>query len=675
MAKKARAGSPDPPPARFNKTDTTRFNAMAGWAALVCAAFIAYQPALSGSLLWDDNAHITRPDLQSWHGLWRIWFDLGATQQYYPLLHSAFWLEHRIWGDAFPGYHLLNVALHSVAACLVVAIVRRLSLRGAWLAGFLFALHPVCVEAVAWISEQKSTLSGVFCLAALLVYLRFDADRKRNHYLVATALFVLALMSKTVTATLPAVLLVIFWWQRGTLSWRRDVLPLIPWLAIGAGAGLFTSYVEKNYVGAHGANYVLTPAERFLIAGRALWFYAGKLVWPSNLTFSYPHWKLDPADPGQWLFPAGVVAVAIVLLWIARRRNERGPLASFLIFAGTLFPVLGFLDVYPFRYSYVADHFQYLASLAIIIPVAALLARIARQKKLSHSVTVTCAAVLVLAAGAATWQQSRMYGGDVEALYRETLRRNPGSYMAHNNLGDMLLEQPGRLQEAIGELEAAIVASPDDPEGHNNLATALRNVPSRQPETLSEYQTAIRLKPDYAEAHNNLAIALSRYSDKQQDAIAEFRTALSINPKFAEAHKGLADSLLHTPGREEDALTEFRAAIRLKPDYADAHNDLGYTLAQMGRLPEAIAEYRKALRIQPDLLTARANLGNALLQNGQAQEAVAEYRAALRFRPDMGLLHYRLGSALAMVPGQESAAQAEFAEAQRLSPGLAAAGK
>ena len=181
--------------------------------------------------------HVTRADLRSLHGLWRIWFDLGATQQYYPLLHSAFWLEHRLWGDSVFGYHLTNVVLHAASAFLVVMIVRRLSLPGAWLAGFVFALHPVCVEAVAWISEQKSTLSGVFYLAAALIYLDFDRSRRKSHYFAALGLFVLALMSKSVTATLPAAILVIFWWQRGRLDWRRDVLPLAPWLVCGRFRG------------------------------------------------------------------------------------------------------------------------------------------------------------------------------------------------------------------------------------------------------------------------------------------------------------------------------------------------------------------------------------------------------------------------------------------------------
>src|ERR1019366_5746224 len=396
------------------------------WALLLCATLVAYLPALQGGLLWDDNMHVTRADLRSLHGLWRIWFDLGATQQYYPLLHSAFWLEHRIWGDAVLGYHLTNVALHAASACLVVMIVRRLSLPGAYLAGFVFALHPVCVEAVAWISEQKSTLSGVFYLEAALTYLHFDRTRRKSPYFLALGLFVLALMSKTVTATLPAAMLVVFWWQRGRLAWRRDVLPLVPWFALGATAGLFTAWVESTprLIGAQGPAYALTLPQRLLLAGRVPWFYAWKVLWPANLMFTYPRWKIDAGEWWQYLFPLGLAALAVALGVLARK--NRGPLAGFLFFAGTLFPALGFLNVYPFRYSYVADHFQYLAILGIVVPAASGLTVLAGRIPPGRIAAIVLPALLLTTLGAATWRQSGMYR-DYETLFRATLAGNPGS--------------------------------------------------------------------------------------------------------------------------------------------------------------------------------------------------------------------------------------------------------
>jgi len=609
MAKKRSAGSGDRRPGRTRDGERhpvekagpaiTGFRDAWTWVVILCATLVAYLPALQGSLLWDDDFHLTRVDLRSWYGLWRIWFDLGATQQYYPLLHSAFWVEHRMWGDAVLGYHLTNVALHAVSACLVVLIARRLSLAGAWLAGCVFALHPVCVEAVAWISEQKSTLAGVFYLGAALAYLHFDGTRRRSRYFLALGLFVLALLSKTVTATLPAALLVVFWWQRGRLDWRRDVRPLVPWFALSAGAGFLTAWVERKFIGAEGADFTLRLVQRFLLAGRVIWFYLGKLLWPSNLIFTYPRWTVDPAVWWQYLFPAGVLALAIGLGFVARR--NRGPLASFLIFAGTLFPALGFVNVYPFRFSWVADHFQYLACLGIIVPVTSWLMVAFGRISGGKAGGIALAAVLLAALGVATWRQSGMYS-DAETLYQETLARNPTSWMAHNNLGILLWQIPGRLPEAV-----------------------------------AHYQAALRLRPDYPEAHNNLGLALWRMS-RMSAAIAHYREALRLKPDYAEAHYNLGSALSQIPGvLTPQAIAEYEEALRIRPDYAEAHTNLGIVLSWTPeRLPEAIGHYRAALRIDPDLVGAHVNLGNALAQTpGGIPEAIAEYQAALRLRPDL----------------------------------------
>src|ERR1700683_5073728 len=610
-----------------------RFSDFVLWATIFCATLTAYLPALDGGLLWDDSSHLTKPGLQSFHGLWRIWFELGATQQYYPLLHSAFWLEHRMWGDAVAGYHLTNVALHTLSACLIVMIMKRLSLPVAWFAGFVFALHPVQVESVAWISEQKSTLSGVFYLASLLTYLHFDSDRRKSKYLLATVLFVLALLSKTVTATLPAVLLVIFWWRRGRLEWRRDVQPLLPWFALGISARPAPSWVERTLVGARGADFLLTPVQRVLIAGRAICFYAGKLLWPTNLMFFYPHWKIDPGVWWQWLFPAGLWPLGTGLVFAARR--YRGPLASFLIFSGTLFPVLGFLNVYPFRYSYVADHFQYLASLGIIVPVSAVLVPAIERISSRRAVSITCCFTLLLVLGVLIWRQCRMYR-DIETLYRESLARNPGSWLAHYNLGVLFADMPGRLPDAIAEYQMALRINPDYAEADNDLGIALSFTPGRLSDAIAEYQAALRIKPDYAEAHVNLGNSLSQIPGRQPQAIAEYQAALRIRPDNAEAHYNLGNLLARTPGRLQDAIAEYQAALRINPDYAKAHYNLGIVLAVMpGRLPDAIAEYQAALRINPDYAEAYINLGNCLSQiPGRQPDAIAAYQAALRIRPD-----------------------------------------
>jgi len=526
-------------------------------AALVIAVFLAYQPAWQGGLIWDDDAHVTNPELRSWHGLYRIWFDLGATQQYYPLLHSVFWIEHKLWGDAPLGYHLVNIFLHAMAALMAAAVLRRLKVPGAYLAAAIFALHPVQVESVAWITELKNTLSAVFYLSAALLYLRFDQERKKPFYAGALALFVLGLLSKTVTATLPAALLVVFWWQREKLSWRRDVLPLVPFFVLGAAAGLFTAWVERKLIGAEGAAFDLTFVDRFLISGRVIWFYLGKLFWPANLIFIYPRWNIDQALWWQYLFPAGALLLAAVL-WVLRRR-WRGPLAGLLFFVGTLFPVLGFFNVFPFIYSFVADHFQYLASLGVIALVSAgialLLKRCAFWPRIGGC--ILCLALLSSLA-ILTWRQSRMYV-DIEMLYQTTIENNPNCWMAYNNLG-LLLNNKGQTQEAI-----------------------------------EYYQQALRLKPDYIEAHNNLGTALAD-AGRQQEAIEHYRQALRLNPDYIEAHNNLGAALADA-GRLQEAIEQYQQALRLKPGYAYLYFNMAMIYARMKQSSEAIAAARKALEL------------------------------------------------------------------------------
>ena len=642
------------------------------WIAISLATFLAYWPALRGGMVWDDDAHITSPALQSLHGLWRIWFDLGATHQYYPLLHSAFWIEHLLWGDAVLGYHLVNVTEHALAACLVVLIARRLALPGAWLAGLIFALHPVSVEAVAWISEQKSTLSAVFYLASALTYLHFDRTRRRSHYLWALGLFVLALLSKTVTATLPAALLVVSWWQRGRIEWRRDVRPLLPWFVLGASAGFFTAWVERTYIGAEGASYELTLVQHILLAGRILWFYAGKIVWPSNLIFSYPHWQVDPAVWWQYFYPLGVLTLVAGLLVLLRRPDgaaRRAPLAGFLIFAGTLFPVLGFLHVFPFKYSYVADHFQYLASLGIMVPGACLLvgsmARIPSSKTASRALGVMLLAVL----GVLTWRQSALYR-DSETLDRAILARNPDSWMTHDNLGIALAQMPGRLTDAVAEFQAALRIYPDHARAHVNLGNAFSQMPGRLPDAIAEYQTALRLQPGLWQAHHNLGMALLQMPDRLPDAIAEFQATLRIHPS-ARAHMDLGYAWSQA-GKLPEAIAEYQAALQLQPDDADAHNNLGDALAQVpGQLTDAISEYQTAIKIQPDNAEAHNSLGYALSQMpGRMDDAIAEFRAALRVQPDYVQARINLANVLSRMPGRRQEALTQYELALQAEPDL-----
>jgi tetratricopeptide (TPR) repeat protein len=537
------------------------------FALIFCAAIAAYWPAIHGDYLWDDDGHITKPELQSLHGLWRIWFEFGATQQYYPLLHSAFWVEHFLWGDGVVGYHLANILLHATSACLLVLILRRLALPAPWLAGLIFALHPVCAESVAWITEQKNTLSGVFYFGSALAYLSFDQSRARSRYFLALALFILALLSKTTTSTLPAALLVVFWWQRGRLSWKRDVLPLLPWFALSAAAAALTSWVERVYIGAKGSDFSLSLIERALLACRVIWFYAAKTVWPANLMFFYPHWNVSAAVWWQWLFPAGILALVVVLVFVARR--NRGPLAAFLLFAGTLFPALGFFNVYPFLFSYVADHFQYLATVAIIVPLVAVLVQASRRiSRMPAWLGTAAAAVLLLVLGSLTSAESGMYR-DSETLYRETISRNPDAWLAHNNLAYMMLNVPGALPEAISHLTIALRLNPNYAEAHVNLGIAY-SLEQKWPEAIAQYEAALRLDPKYVLAHANLGNALSNVPGRLPEAIVQYQAALRYDPTSAPTHYNLARALMRIPGREPEAIAHLERALELSPGWPQA---------------------------------------------------------------------------------------------------------
>jgi len=630
---------------------------------LFAVTLAAYEPAWHGRPIWDDDRHLTPPTLQSADGLRRIWVEIGATPQYYPVVHSAFWVMQRISGDDTAGYHLLNIALHAMSAWLAAMILRRLGVPGAWLAAVIFALHPVHVESVAWITELKNTLSGVFYLASAWAYLRFDEDRKSKHYLSAFALFGLALLSKSVTATLPAALLVVFWWKRGRLDWRRDVWPLAPFLAAGVASGMLTAWVERAFIGAVGEHYQLTAIERGLVAGRAIWFYLGKLLWPANLIFTYPRWQVSQAVWWQYLFPAGFLAI-VALLWRWRTRS-RGPLAAVLFFAGTLVPALGFFNVYPFRYSFVADHFQYLASLGVITLVAAaLVAAIRSRTPLKRSAEIAVSVALAIPLAALTAVQCRQYA-DGETLYRTTLSRNPSSWMAHNNLAVLKLHgSRADLDEAIGHLQESLRLYPDHAEAHNNLGLAYQRM-NRLADALREHTEAVRLRPDYIEAIYNLGIdaqALGRLDE----AATHYRHTLRLRPDFAGAHNNLGTTLAQL-GRYQEAVGEFRATLQVEPGSAVAHDNLARALVAVGRPDEAVAAFREAVRIQPGFTAARAHLGQTLEALGRHDEAIAEYSEILKYDPGSAVVHNSLGVVMAN-RGRVDEAAAHFAEALRINP-------
>jgi tetratricopeptide (TPR) repeat protein len=571
-----------------------------------------------------------------------------------------------------------TVLLHAASAVLFAFVLRRL-FSGApekarppkgteWLAALLFALHPVHVESVAWISEEKNTASLVFYLASALLYLGFNENRRPGAYCAALALFLCALACKTVTATLPAALLVALWWMRGRLAWRRDFVPLVPWLAMGAAAGLFSGWVERHYGGAQGAEFDISGAARALVAGRAVWLYLGRLAWPSGLNFIYPRWTVDAAAWWQWLMPLSVVALGAAL-WAARGRS-RAPLAAFLFFVGSLFPALGFVNLYGARYSWVWDHWQYLPDLGPIALASGCLACGWRRLATGpHGLGAGLAAALLVLLGALTWEHCGMFHDD-ETLYRETIRRNPDSWFAHYNLGLAWSGQPGRLDDAIAEYREAVRSRPDFADAHYNLGIALGKEPGRSDEAIAEYEAAIRADPSMVQAHNNLGLLLAREPGRLDEAIAHYKAALALRPGDADVHVNLGIALARIPGRLEEAIGQYEEALRLNPRSSAAHNNLGLALSRIpGRLGEAIGQYGDALRLDPDFAEAHNNLGVALAQTpGRMEAALAEFGEAVRLDPGLADARDNLGHALSETPGRLADAVAQYQEALRLRP-------
>jgi tetratricopeptide (TPR) repeat protein len=605
--------------------------------------------------VWDDDDYVVEnPMLRSGEGLRRIWTDTAATPQYYPLTHTTFWVEYQLWGLRPAGYHGVNVLLHAVSVLLLWEALRRLRVPGAWLGAALFALHPIQVESVAWITERKNVLSGLFYLASFLAYLRFARvdggseaapnGRSWGAYATASGLFVCALLSKTVTATLPVTLALVMAWKRGRLG-KRELMPLAPMLAVGAIFGGLTAWLERFQVGAEGADWSLSLLQRALLAPRIVWFYLGKLVWPLELTFIYPRWTIRPGDPAAWLWLVALVAL-IAALWGLRSRLGLGPFTAFAYFVITLGPALGFVNVYPMRYSFVADHFQYLAGIGPLALAGAAVwlgaaAVTSRSGSTSTSVArLSTSVVLIGVLAFLTSAQVRVYES-LEILWRDTLAKNPEAWAAHNNLGAMLGEE-GSLEEAADHLEQAIRLKPDHAGAHANLGV-VRARQGRLDEALRLFDLAVESGPDDAGSRVLLGEALAR-SGRVGEAEVHLVRAVELDPGDPRGHHLLAD-LLVTQRRFEEAVPHYRAVLAKLPEDFSSNLNLGSALARLGRIDESLPHLEAAVRLAPESIDALYTLGSLLLRAGRPEESVARLREALRLDPGNRAVRDRLEKA------------------------------
>ncbi|MGA3066859.1 MAG: tetratricopeptide repeat protein [Tepidisphaeraceae bacterium] len=646
----------------------------AGAAVIIVLTAIAYFPALQGKFVWDDDSWTTGiPQLiGNLHGLRTMWLSTEL-QQYYPLAGTTFWIDYQLWGFWPLPYHVENILLHTSSALLFWALLRRLKVPGAWLAGALFALHPVMVESVAWITERKNVSSMVLYLGSLLAYGRFNSfwsegknagPRRWGAYALAFVLFTGAMLCKTTAFSLPAVILLIYWWKHGRIRWG-DIGPTVPLFVVAIGFCITTAWLEKNKLGAKGPEWDISFPQRCLIAGRVVWFYAGKLLWPLNLCFLYPRWQLNSGSWRQWVFPISAVGV-LLALWLARRRIGRGPLAAALFFVGTLLPVLGFMNAYFMRYSFVCDHWTYLSSLGLIALAAAGVTRLAGRLR-APGLPYGFAAVVLPAFAVLTWRQCGVYK-DLQTLWLDTIAKNPGAWLAHNNLGVVYTDQ-GKIPQAVAEYEETLRLNPDYPQAHNNLGCSLAQM-GRYEEAIAHYQHALRSYPDFPQAHFNWGTALEA-EGRHAEAIAQFQQALQLKPDLADAHNALGTILMHQ-GKIQEAAAHFEEAVDIEPDSVVARDNLALALARQGKIDDAIVQWKQALRIQPGDVNAHYNWGLALQQAGRDEDAIEQYEEALAIDPDFFIAHYNLGGIL-MRLGRLPQAIEHFSDAAKIMPNSAEA--
>jgi tetratricopeptide (TPR) repeat protein len=700
---------------------------LVGAVALIAGlCFIAYAPSLQGGYVWDDDYYVyENPALTSFVGLQQIWFDIlrdpadYILPQYYPLTHTSFWIEYRLWGLNPTGYHLVNLALHIGSALLVWVILRKLAVPGALLVAAVFAVHPVHVESVAWISERKNTLSLLFLLLSLYVYLRYVGliagsekpnaklalpQDPRRMWAIGLVLFLAALAAKTTAAALPAIVLLLVWWKRGRIDLKRDGLPMVPLFLIGFAAGQLTRWLEVHRVGAAGAEwtYAPTPIGQFaaetLIAGRAAWFYFGKLVVPYPTMFNYPRWAIDPTSALQWVWPVAA-AVVIAVLFLLRHRIGRAPITGVLFFVGVLFPALGYFAVLPHRYSFVADHFQYVASLGLLTLLVGGAAWWWDRRRLSRPLGIGISAAVLATLTVLSFRQAQAYQSE-SALWRDTLAKNPQSWLAANNLGALLIEQakqpdgshdPAKLQRAKELFAYVLEIKPDHTEARYNLGRLVELGGGPRGDAIAWYREAVETNRLYSPAWHELGLhyqqmareqrlranelsgwdklmyaplhrqAMQRYLQAAQEC---YQRSIAAQPRYLPSVLQLG-SLYIEYASYPDAIPVLERALQIDARSEQARNNLAFALDAMGRSDEAIGWWQEIINEDPQNVRVRQLMGVSFAKRGMWQPAIEQFQAAVRIDPRFAEGWYNLGYAQ-FESGDAAAGVQSLARAEQL---------
>ncbi|HUB68291.1 MAG TPA: tetratricopeptide repeat protein, partial [Candidatus Methylacidiphilales bacterium] len=591
---------------------------------LILAVILTYSPVWEAGFIWDDDLNLTaNPCIVGPLGLKEIWSTRAA--DICPLVFTTFWVEHALWGLAPLPYHLANVVLHAACAIVLWQVWQNLKVPGAWLCATLWALHPLQVETVAWVSELKNTQACLFYLLSVLFYIKWlrakeNGRRSQNGRSYAWALFfaVLALASKSSTVILPGVLCLCAWWIEGRWQWR-NLLRVAPVFVLSIAAGLVSMWTRGELHGDNDTGWVRSWPERIAAAGEVVWFYAGKVLWPHPLINSYPSWEIDAR---QWIsyFPSLTVIAILLILWVKRESWFRPFFFVFAYFLIALVPVLGFVTMGSTAHCLVADHLQYLAGMGPLAlagaGLAGLLNHIFSRERWAQGGLVTG---ILLVLGIWSWQRCWAYESEV-TIWTDTLSKNPACLAGYNDLGTALLD--GHVDEAIGQFKKLLAINPGDAQGHNNLGNALFRK-GRLDDAIAEFQKALAIKPGYPEARTNLGNALVQ-KGRIDEAVNEFQKALETDPHYVLALYSFGNVLAQREQMDQ-AMAQYQKILEVNPNFAEAYNSMGNVFLQIGQIDKAMAEYQAALKIDPDYAEAHTNLGDVLIQKGRVDEAMNQF--------------------------------------------------
>jgi len=602
---------------------------------ILCA--IIYVPSLQNGFIWDDNHYVYKnPLVQRMDGLKRIWFR-RETPQYYPIVFTTFWTEHKLWGLNPFGYHFVNMLLHMTNALLLFQVIRKIYPRGAFPVALLFAIHPIQVETVAWISELKNLLSLCFFLLAMLSYLQFDLSKKFTHYLRTLGLFVCALLSKSISVCFVFVPIIYKWWRNGKISWR-EIRVSMPFFFIGLLSGVNTIYWEMHKVGAKGHEFGLTFLERLILAGRILLFYPYKICFPFEFIFFYPRWEVDVTQWWQWVFL--VISIMVFLSFFYLRNTiGRGAFALSSFYFISIFPALGFINVYPMVYSFVADHFSYLSLPPLLLllcgSVIFLFDKITPQKSLLAEKFSRYRGFIFLFLAIPAIAYMCLKSMDLTRIYKDQftlweylIHKNPSLSASYINLGNLYYEK-GDNDKAISLYRKAIELDPDNPTACYDLGNVYMEFGMYEKAVFLFKQTTVSdlRQPS---VYNNLGLSYIHLG-RSEEAMKQFGIAIEIDPHYKKAFINLIKLIKER--RETSAWPESEDSEYIA-EQVRFLNDLGVIEGKAGDIRAAIALFNEALAIDPDHVETCNNLGYAYYRIGNNDRAEEYFKTALEIDPD-----------------------------------------